>query len=859
MKYSTKDEQQFLNLTLGGPVRVFVKDGKVVRVMPLEYDAPDDPKPWSIEARGQTFTRPNKAGIAQFVQGLKQMVYSKDRLKTPLKRVDFDPNGNRNPENRGVSGYQPISWDEALTIISNEIVRQKETYGPGSIAVTGSSHDSWGNIGYRMSAMDRFWNLVGVTWIDHNPESWEGAYWGAIHAWGWHWRLGQAPNFDCLDDTFQHCDMIVFWASDPSTTSGDYAWNEQDHWRKHMKKLGIKFVFIDPYANFTAVLDGDKILRPKAGTDSSLALAIAYTWIQEGTYDKSYVESHTYGFDKWEAYVTGKEDGVPKTPEWAEKISGVKACDIKALAREWASKRTTLAAGGRPGMGNAGRAAYGHEWSRMMVLLIAMQGLGKPGVNYYCTTGGAPANWNVFFPGYADGGISGGSTGPKDLGPRGFPKRAVGSKIRQRINRSILPEAIINGHATWRGIYGYYGESAQQQFNQLKYPFDGYSPVHMLARQGASYIGTMMETNRWARMYRHPNLEFFMCQTIYNEPEARFADVILPVCTNLERWDIGEWEGISGYSNKLSAVNVRICVLQQKCIEPLGESKSDYDIYELLAERLSLKDVYNEGEKDVTGWIKRMFEVSDLPKFITWEKFQSKGYYIIPPDPDKKPTPAMRWFYDGRAIDIPDRPMPHDRPVFDGKGLATPTGKIEFESQNLKRFDANDHERPPVPHYIPSFEGPDSTELLKKYPLQLISPHPRCTFHSQHDGKSTWNEEIPHHRRLIDGYRYWVMRINPVDAKKRRIKDGEIVKMYNDRGVVLCAATVTKRIVPGVVHSYSSGGGYDPQGEPGNNKTIDKGGTVNQLTSSRWISKNCPGMAPNACLVEVEKWEGGKS
>jgi anaerobic selenocysteine-containing dehydrogenase len=148
--------------------------------------------------------------------------------------------------------------------------------------------------------------------------------------------------------------------------------------------------------------------------------------------------------------------------------------------------------------------------------------------------------------------------------------------------------------------------------------------------------------------------------------------------------------------------------------------------------------------------------------------------------------------------------------------------------------------------------------LLKKYPLQLISPHPRFTFHSQHDGKSLWNDEIPHHRRLKNGYRYWVMRMNPVDAEKRGIKDGDLVKVYNDRGTILTIVTVTPRIIQGVVHSYSSGGGYDPQGEPGETTTIDKGGTVNQLTNARFISKNAPGMAPNSCLVEVEKWEGGE-
>lgn len=856
MAYSSAEEQRFVNCTISGPVEVYVRDGKIVRILPLRYRE-DDAPPWSIEARGLTFTRPDKAAISWWIQGSKQYVYSDKRLLRPMKRVDFDPKGDRNPQNRGISGYEPISWDEALDIITKEIVRIKEEYGPSAIAVTGSSHDSWGNIGYRMSALERFWNLVGCTWIDHNPESWEGWYWGAIHTWGFHWRLGQAPGYDLLWDTFQHTEMIVFWGSDPTTTSGDYAWNEQDNWRFHMKKLGIKFVFIDPFANFTCVIDGDKWLSPRPGTDTCIALAIAYVWITEDLYDKEYVRTHTYGFEKWKSYVLGEEDGIPKTPKWAEEKSGVKARDIVALAREWASKRTTLAAGGRFGMGHPARSAYGHEWARMMVLLLAMQGLGKPGVNAYSTTAGAPADWSFYFPGYADGGISGCGSGSVELVPRGFPDKPTSSKIRQRINRAVFPECVTNYPQTWRGVYGFYGQSAQQQFQEVKFPAEGYSPIKMIYRQGASYIGTMVESNRWARMYRHPNVEFFVTQTIFDEPEARFADIILPVCTNFERVDIGEWARISGYSLHLAPVNARVIVLQQKCIEPLGESKSDYKIFEMLSERLGIKQQLTEG-RDEYGWVKRMFEVSDLPKVMSWEEFEKKGYYIVPAPEDYKPKPALRWFYEDRPRDTPDwGPGTVDRPINDGKGLSTPTGKIEFESKTLLRFEPNDSERPPVPHYIPSWEGHECTDLIQRSPFQLITPHPRGSFHSQFDGKNLWNEEIPHHRRFKDGYRYWPIRMNPKDADRLGLKDGDLVRVYNDRGSIIAILTVTPRIREGVLHAYSSGGGYDPIGEPGDPRSVDRGGTVNLLTSSRPMSKNAHGFGAGSCLVNIERWEGG--
>ena len=112
--------------------------------------------------------------------------------------------------------------------------------------------------------------------------------------------------------------------------------------------------------------------------------------------------------------------------------------------------------------------------------------------------------------------------------------------------------------------------------------------------------------------------------------------------------------------------------------------------------------------------------------------------------------------------------------------------------------------------------------------------------------------EIPEHRvKAKDGYYYWVIRINPKDARKRNIKNNEIVKAFNDRGSVLLAAQLTERIPPGTVHSYESSSVYDPVGEPG--ESTDRGGCINLLTPHRFISKNACGQAPNSCLIEIEK------
>ena len=292
---------------------VRLRQGRQDRAHDADRSCQDtDGASWTIRARGMDFTPPRKTTLAPHGQNAKSIVYSPDRLLYPMKRVDFDPNGERNPQNRGKSGYVRISWDEALDLVANEIKRQKRTYGPGVIAVSHGSHHTWGNIGYYLSALFRFANAVGYTQIHHNPDSWEGWYWGAVHHWGYTLRVGQSETYGTVEDCLQNCDMIVFWAADPETTSGSYGAQEGTVRRQWLKnpKLGIKVVHVDPYYNASAQFLPGKWFAPKPTTSVAMAMAIAYVWIKEGLYDKDYVETHTVGFDKWKAYLTGDEDGI---------------------------------------------------------------------------------------------------------------------------------------------------------------------------------------------------------------------------------------------------------------------------------------------------------------------------------------------------------------------------------------------------------------------------------------------------------------------------------------------------------------------------------------------------------------------
>ncbi|MCJ7596485.1 MAG: molybdopterin-dependent oxidoreductase, partial [Desulfobacterales bacterium] len=745
-----KGVRRYTTNTNGGPVFVYVKDGRIIRITPIEFDE-TDAGPWTIEARGRSFTPPRKTTISPHTLAWRSMVYSQDRLLYPMKRVDFDPEGDRHCEKRGISGYERITWDEALDMVAGEITRVKRDHGPGAIMNGSGSHHTWGHLGYWLSARIRFFNTIGFTPVVHNPDSWEGWYWGAMHHWGQSMRLGGGETYGTVEDCLKHCEMVVFWSSDPESTSGVYGAYEGTVRRQWLKELGIRMVHIDPFYNHTAALLGGKWLAPRPATGNALALAIAYVWIAEGLYDTGYVADRTPGFEKWKDYILGKEDGIPKTPEWQEKEAGVPAKDVRALAREWGTKRTYLASGGIIGFGSACRCATGNEWARSMVCLMAMQGLGKPGVNMGCMQQGTPVDTRFFFPGYAEGGLSGdlqGTAMAVNMYQR-MPQLPTVNPVYQRVPRLRIPEAILEGKCE-----GYPTDptTIEGQFLKFGYPAPGYSPIKMYYKYGGSHFGTMSETNRYVKAYRSPNLECVVNQSIWFEGEAKFADIILPACTSFERWDISEFANCGGYiQHSFTQCNHRVAVMQHKCIEPLGESKSDFQIFLEVAKRLGVAAAFSEGMTEL-DWCKRLFEATDLPNHISWKEFLGKGYYVIPAPPEALRDPvSFRWFAEGRPKDTPElSPLPGAYSEKFGMGLQTQSGKIEFECSSLKRFDADDPERPTISKYIPAWEGHHTRELYEIYPLQLISPHPRFSFHTMGDGKDSTINDIKDHRVLID-------------------------------------------------------------------------------------------------------------
>ena len=844
-----------VNLTNGGPINVDVKDGKIVRTVPLEFSGRDAAS-WTIEARGRRFTPMRTATVSPHALSLKSQVYAPNRILYPMKRVGFEPGGQRHTERRGRDSYERISWDLALDIVVGEIRRMKQEHGPGAIAIAQPAHHQWGNLNYWLSALYRFGNLLGHTKVVFSPISWEGWYWGAAHHYGNNMRLGVPGFYGTVEDCLQHAELIVFWSSDPESTNGIYAGAEGTQRRLWARELGIECVHIDPLCNNTAQMMGGKWLAIRPGTDSALAMAIMFEWIRLNLYDQEFVQSRTTGFAEWRSYLLGETDGVPKTPEWQERETGIPARDARSLARLWGSKRTYLAAGGLgSGFGGACRGSTGAQWARCMIQMMAMQGWGKPGVNFGNLQMGVPMDLDFYFPGYAEGGISGDltNTGSAPHNYVRMPHVLTMNPVKQIVPRQRLAEAITQGSCSG---YMWDGFSLEGQFTRFEYPAPGHSPIHMLYRYGASSLGTIPNSARLVEAYRHPSLEFMVGQAIWQENEAQFADILLPACTSLERWDISEWANCGGFLHHGQAqINHRTFIMQHKCIEPLGESKSDYQIFLDIMTRLGLGSLYSEGGCTDLDWCKRIFDSSDLPSVISWKEFLRRGYYVLPAAASSKEAPVdMRWYSEGRQKDVPEpMPLPGQYTEEFGKGMPTQSGKIEFVPNSLKRIEGLDPDRPALNRYLRSWEGP-GTQLALAFPLQLVTAHPRYSFHTFSDGKNSTVSQIPEHRVQVDGHRYWTVNINEEDARLRCIAHHDLVKVYNSRGAVICAAKVSNLVRTGVAHGYESSAEYmcldTPEGP------VDIGGCLNLLTPARTMSVTADGIAPNSCMVEIAKWSG---
>jgi len=812
------------------PSAVDVKDGRVVRIRPLHWDAKYDFEslnPWKIEKNGKTFEPLRKSTPAPWSLAYKKRTYSPNRVMYPLKRVDWDPKGDRNTQNRGKSKYVRISWDEATDIIADEIRRLHKDYGPLSIMVQGDGHGECKMIhaphGCPTLLLDK---MGGFTQQVRNPDSWEGWYWGSKHVWGKGFIGMMAPAENTVKDVIENSDTVMVWGGDPETTHWGFRGQLASRLLYFWTQVGIEQIYICPDLNYSACIHADKWIPILPNTDAAMQLAIIYMWITEGTYDKEYVKTHTIGMDKMEDYVLGKVDGVPKTPKWASEKCGVPPWTIKALARDWAQKTVTI---GHYFAGGMARGPYSHEPARLECVLLGMQGLGKPGVHQVqIAYTGMPKN--VMGAGAdhmgAFGTLEGTPAGERLLKPHRGTPTAWG---KQMIPKTLVEEAIRKGTVEFWGTGGH-EEPSSNQFVKYTYPIpkeEGGTEIHMMWTDTPCRQTCWNNGNEIALTSRDSQIEFILAQHPWLENDCLFADVILPINTTLEVDDISPCvrDGDSFQS----------VIYMKKAVEPIGESKSDFEAVVEIAKKLGMEQEVTEGFS-VDELIKLTYEGMRFDKFVPWQDFEKNDYMVIPVSEKWEEFPAgLRKFYDDPVAN----PLP------------TPTGKLEFYSESLAKAFPNDEERPPYPQWVEKSITHDeriSSRRANLFPLLVLSNHGRWRTHAQADD-IPWSKEARTGKvKGYDGYHYEPCWINPADAAERGIKDGDIVRLYNERGSVLCGALVFERVMKGAV-SVDHGARTDFI-IPGK---LDRGGAINLITPEGLTSKHAAGQATTAFLVEVER------
>ena len=673
----------------------------------------------------------------------RQRVYDPNRLKFPMKRVGA----------RGEGKFERITWDEALGTVAKELIRARDTYEPQSILYL-----------YRCGEMSQVHNPQPM----HRLLSLNGGYtrvWGVPSFQGGigaslaHYGTVRTDN---ARDDLLNSRLIILWGWNPasSVTGTNSCW-----YLSQARDAGAKVIAIDPRYTDTAGIFADQWIPIRPGTDAAMQIAIAYTIIKEGLQDQTFLNKYTIGFDRFKDYVLGVEDGEAKSPSWAEKITGVPAATIENLARDYA---TTKPAALMTGIA-AGRTAYGEQYHRAGMTLAAMTG-------------------NI--------GIHGGHAGGRcwESGPWYPYEMRYGLTFRPIKGKEVLGEETKKGGSTAYIPSEVHHISVPDMILKGKdggYPAD----IKIAVIVNTNYANQYANINNIVKALR--KVEFIVVLEQVMTPTAKFADILLPTTTFLERNDINHGTGIPyyGFANKV--------------IEPVGESKSHLEIARELATHMDI-DYGDEQTEDQL--IEQNIAESEIPD--DYEAYRRKGKYVL--------TRSEPYIAFKKEIEDPDN-----------NPFSTPSGKIEIYSQ--KWAERNDPEIPLVPKYLETWESRNDP-LAEKYPLQLITTHFKRRTHGQYE-TMPWLRELEEQAILI----------NSIDAEARGIINGDKVRVFNDRGEIIIVAKVTERIMPGVV-DVPQGAWYNPGGQE-----MDRKRTGNP----NFLTKNQPSpmgaFTFNTSLVEVEK------
>ena len=723
-------------------------------------------------------------------------VHTKARIKYPMVRKGFLANPSAPEGVRGGDEFVRVSWEEAYKLLHEQHMRIRANNTPDAIFAGSYGWRSSGVLHKAQTLLQRYMGMAGG-YSGHMGDYSTGAAQVIMpHVVGSIEVYEQQTTHPMV---LEHSDVVVLWGLNPMNTL-KIAWSSTDcsglEFFHQLKKSGKTVIAIDPMRSETIEFFGDNAqwIAPHPMTDVAMLMGIAHTLVKQGKHDKAFIEKYTTGYDVFEAYLMGKEDGVEKSAEWASKICGVPAKQLELLADIFSKNRTMLMAGW-----GIQRQQFGEQRHWMIVTLAAMLGqIGLPGggfgFSYHYSNGGNPSRDAGVLPAMS---ASLGAVAGSD--ERGW---SATGKVMNSFPVARIVEALENP-----------GQVYKHNGHERVFP-----DIKMIWWAGGGNFTHHQDTNRLIKAWQKP--ELVVISEIYWTAAAKHADIVLPITTSFERNDLTM---TGDYSNQH-------LVPMKQVVEPQGEARNDFDVFADMAELLAPggREVYTEGKTEME-WLYQFYKAAQqggraqriaMPNFSKfWEDNQ-----LIEMKWNEKNAQFVRY------ADFRENPIMNP--------LGTPSGKIEIFSKTIEGYQLEDC--PPHPTWM---EPTEYTGNAKQDELQLMTAHAAHRLHSQFNYAKIREEYAIADREPIS--------IHPEDAKARGIKTGDLVRAYNGRGQVLVGALVTDGIKQGSVCIHE-GGWPDLDKKTG----ICKNGGCNVLTLDIPTSRLANGCAANSALVRIEKYEG---
>ena len=697
------------------------------------------------------------------------------RINQPHIRKEWLKDRHNKKNLRGLDEFVPVSWEEAIDLTASELQNVKKEFGNSSIYAGSYGWASAGRFHHAKSQLNRFFNLFGGFSSSFQSYSYAAAQTLLPHIVG-HDLYSFLDEHNTWNTLEKKCDLILMFGGMPLKNSQVSAGGVGKHTtEKELRKCvnaGTKFINISPNASDAAKFLNAKQISIIPNTDTALMLSLAYILITSNNYDQKFIEEYTNGFNEFKSYVLGEKNNKPCTPEWASSITSIPVETIKWLAKEISAKKTMVSISW-----SLQRASAGEQPLWMGITLASMLG-------HIGTEGG----------GIGFGYSSVNSTGDvfKKIPWKSLPQG--NNKIRDFIPVARITDMLEKPN-----------ELFQYDGRKLKYP-----NIKLIYWAGGNPFHHHQDLNRLVKAWQKPKT--IIVNEIWWNAQARHADIIFPANTALERNDI--------------MLNPRdpTIIANKKTISSVGESKSDYEIFSSLANKLGFENLFTENKSEL-DWLKYLWNESikvseemnlKLPEF---NKFWEEGFFEIPIEKTKKIM-----FKNFR-----------DNPV--KNPLNTPSGKIEITSNIIKNYNLKDCKGHPT--WIEPYEWLGNKD---NFPLHLISNQPEYRLHGQLD-----NADYSLKNKIQD--REPVL-INSADAKERNIENNDIVLIFNKRGRVFAGARLSDEVSKGVL-VLSTGAWFNPNYEI----NADLHGNPNVLTKDIGTSLLSQGPTSHTCLVEIRKAE----